>query len=109
MDEGDILRIDDRLTGFDDNKTGRRYCVVRVVGDPWTEIYVVPRTTEPKHGAVKVEQGVVPGLNKTGWFMFRGYRLTPSDVEGVEPIGTLPADVLRQVNDTVNLSEFDID
>lgn len=107
--EGDVIRIDDRVTGFDDNKTGRPYCVVRVVGEPWTEIYVVPRTTEPKHGAARLEAGVVPGLNRVGWFMFRAYRLTPAEVQGVEPVDTLPGDVLRRVNETVNVAEFDID
>jgi hypothetical protein len=107
--EGDVIRIDDRLTGFDDNKLGRPYCVVRVIGDRWREIYVVPRTTEQTRGAVKLEAGVVATLNQTGWFLFRGYRLEPADIEGVEPVGALPAAVLTRVQDQANLAEFDID
>jgi hypothetical protein len=107
--EGDVIRLHDRLTGFDDNKPDRPYCVVRVVGDPWSEVYAVPRTSEPVRGGVRTPANVLPGLNKEGWFLFRGYRLERADVQGAEHIGKLSADVTAQVQEQANLAEFDID
>ena len=107
--EGDVIRIPDRLTGFDDNKPSRPYCVVRVLGDPWSEIYVVPRTGEKVSGGVRTDANVLPGLNKVGWFLFRGYRLERADVASAEHVGTLPAEITRLVQENANLAEFDLD
>lgn len=107
--EGDVIRLHDRLTGFDDNKPDRPYCVVRVVGNPWSEVYVVPRTSERVPGGVRTPVNVLPGLNKEGWFLFRGYRLERADLEEAEVVGTLPADITPQVQEQANLADFDID
>jgi hypothetical protein len=109
MKEGDLIRIPDRLTGFDDNKPSRPYCVVRVVGDPWIEIYVVPRTTEPTRLGTDTPARVIEPLDKRGWFLYRAYRLTPADVPGIQPIGRLPQRWLDPVLEQANLAEFDID
>jgi hypothetical protein len=109
VEEGDVIWIPDRLTGFDDNKPSRPYVVVRVVGDPPVEIYVVPRTTERTHGTVEVPAGVVPSLEKGGWFLFRAYRLAAADVADTEPVGRLPEPYRDTVLEQANLAEFDID
>lgn len=109
MEVGDVIRIDDRLTGFDLNKIARPYCVVRVIGDPWAEIYVVPRSTDRVPGGVETPAGVLPGINKRGWFVFRAYRLTPSDIPGIEPVGQLEDAISTRVVDLANVVEIDID
>lgn len=103
------MRIHDRLTGFDDNKPNRPYCIVRALGDPWIEIYVVPRTTEPTRLGTETPAGVIDALDRRGWFLYRAYRLTPADIPGVEPVGRLPVRWRAEVLEQANLAEFDVD
>ena len=39
--EGEVIRLDDKVTGFDFDKTGRPNCIVRLVSDPPQQAYVV--------------------------------------------------------------------
>jgi hypothetical protein len=109
VQEGDVIRIDDRLTGFDLNKKGRPYCVVRVVGEPWTEIFVVPRTTDRTAGAVQTPASAVPTLNEVGWFLFRAYRVVRADLANIEPVGRLKDPWRTQVMEQANTAEFEVD
>jgi hypothetical protein len=107
-EEGEVILLDDRVTGFDDNKNGRRYCIVRVVGDPLELILVVPRTTRGTIGTF-VDAGVLPKLNKPGRFLYRPYQVFPADLKGVERIGRLPPTIAEKVLDNVNLAAFDLE
>jgi hypothetical protein len=88
LTKGEVIRLDDRVTRFDDNKTGRPNCVVAVIGDPIELVYVVPRTTRGTTGTF-VPAGVLPGLDKPGRFLFVPRQVLPQDLVDVERLGIL--------------------
>ena len=105
---GTVIRLDDRHTGFDDNKTGRPYCVVGHVGDPPHSYIVTPRSTTGSQGVFSPAD-VVPGLTQAGRWMWRA-RPVPAEVaESAEVVGTLATDDLEELIDEINLVEFDLD
>jgi hypothetical protein len=106
--EGEVILLDDRVTGFDDNKEDRPYCVARVVGDPLEFVLVVPRTTEGTIGTL-TEAGVLPQLNKRGRFLYRPYQVFPADLKTVKRIGVLPPTIAKKVLENVNFAAFDLE
>lgn len=106
--EGDIVRLDDVVTDFDYGKLGRPNCVVRVIGDPPQQFYVVPRTTDGSIGTL-TEAGVLPGLNKRGRFLYIPRPVLPADLAGCEHLGRLPEKVRALVLGNVNWAALDLD
>lgn len=104
MEVGEILRIDDAITGFDDNKPGRPCMVMRVVEKPRTGAWVVPRSTKGSIGTL-VPAGVLPGLNRPGRFMYLPHFVAEGDLTGCPSLGLLPQPhrdrVLANVNEVV--------
>lgn len=104
MEVGEIIRIDDRVTGFDDNKCGRPCMVVRIVDGPRAGAWVLPRSTRGSSGT-PVPAGVLPELNKDGRFMFLPHFVVSADLADCPSLGVLPEPyrqrVLANVNDVV--------
>jgi len=106
--EGDVIRLDDVVTDFDYGKRGRPNCVVRVIGDPPQQFYVVPRTTNGSIGTL-TEASVLPGLNKKGRFLHIPRPVLPADLVDCEHLGTLPEKVRALVLGNVNWAALDLD
>lgn len=101
MQVGEVLRIDDVVTGFDDNKPQRPCMVVRVVGPPRDGAWVLPRSTKGSTGTL-VRAGALPGLNKDGRFMFVPRFVASGDLAGCRSLGVLGAADRDRVLDNVN-------
>ncbi len=108
MQRGDVIRLDDPLTGFDLAKLGRPYCVVAIEGEPPAIVYVVPRSTEPQSQGVATPARVLPGLNDAGRFPWRPYAVAIADIEQAPRLGLLPEPYRTRVLEQANLAEFDI-
>lgn len=106
--KGEVIRLDDRVTKFDDNKRGRPNCVVEVIGDPIELVYVVPRTTRGTIGTF-VPANVLPGLDKAGRFLFVPRPVQPQDLIAVERLGILPDPYKDRVLENVNTASIDLD
>jgi hypothetical protein len=98
---GQVLRIDDVVTGFDDNKRGRPCMVVRVSETPRAGAWVLPRSTKGREGTL-VPAGVLPEFDRDGRFMFLP-RFVAGDLSDCKSLGVLPDHfrdlVLANVND----------
>ncbi len=107
---GEVLLIDDMVTGFDDNKPQRPCMVMRVVGPPRAGAWVVPRSTQGRQGTF-VAAGALPGLNKDGRFMFLPHFAAAADLADCRSLGVLDAvdldRVMANVNDVVIDLELD--
>lgn len=105
-----MIRLDDRVTGFDDNKPGRPYLVVNVE-EPPLNVWMLPRTSDTRgSGAgVLIRAGVIKSLEKDGRFMYRPYRVAIEEVEGLEVFAQLTGAVLERVLSQVNAVEIDPD
>jgi hypothetical protein len=108
VQRGDVIRLDDTVTGFDLGKQGRPYCVVAVYGDPPAVVYVVPRSTQPQSQGVATPSGVLPGLNDAGRFLWRPYAVAVTDVTDAPQLGLVPEPYRTRVLEQVNLAEFDV-
>ena len=106
--EGEVIRLDDVVTGFDDGKAGRPNCIARVIGDPLQQAYVVPRTTDGSIGTLTAA-GILPGLNKQGRFLYIPRLVLPADLVGCERLGVLPGNVRTLVLGNVNWAALDLD
>lgn len=104
VEVGEVLRVDDVVTGFNDNKRGRPCMVLRVVGRPRTGAWVVPRSTKGRTGTL-VRARALPQLDQDGWFMFLPRFVVAADLTECESLGVLPVEdrerVLENVNDVV--------
>jgi hypothetical protein len=98
---GEVIRLDDVVTDFDYGKTGRPNCIVRLIGDPLEQAYVVPRSTTGSIGTM-TKANVLPGLDKPGRFLYLPRLVMPADLEGCERIGLLPPEIRQQVLENVN-------
>jgi hypothetical protein len=105
VEVGEVLLIDDVVTGFDDNKRARPCMVFRVNPPPRGGAWVVPRSTTGSQGTF-VPAGTLPGLNKPGRFMYLPHRVTQGDLVGCESLGVLPDSYRRMVFDNVNAAEI---
>lgn len=108
MQRGDVIRLDDAVTGFDLAKQGRPYCVVAVHGDPPAVVYVVPRTSQRQSQGVATPAGVLPALNDAGRFLWRPYAVAVADVADAPQLGLLPEPYRSRVLEQVNFTEFDV-
>lgn len=110
VEVGEVLLIDDVVTGFDDNKPGRPCMVIRVVEPPRAGVWVVPRSTKGHQGTF-VAARALPDLNKDGRFMFLPHFVAAADLEGCRSLGVLGPDVrdpvLANVNDVIIDVEVD--
>lgn len=104
-----MIRLDDRVTGFDDNKTGRPYLVVNVEQPP-LYVWVLPRTSDTRGAGagVLIRGGVIKSLQKDGRFMYRPYRVAIEDVETLEVFDHLSDTLLERVVSQVNAVEIDL-
>jgi hypothetical protein len=108
VQRGDVIRLDDTVTGFDLGKQGRPYCVVALDGDPPAVVFVVPRSSRPQSQGVATPSGVLRGLNDAGRFLWRPYAVAVADVEAAPRLGLLPEPYRTRVLEQVNLAEFDV-
>jgi hypothetical protein len=110
MEVGDMIRLDDRVTGFDDNKPKRPYLVVNVEQPP-LYVWVLPRTSDTRGtgAGILVRGGVIRTLDKDGRFMYRPYRVAIEEVETLEVFAHLSGGVLERVLSQVNAVEIDVD
>ena len=108
MEIGEVLRIDDSVTGFDDNKRGRPCMVVRVEPEPRSGAWVVPRTTTGSSGTL-TPGGLLPGLEDEGRFMYLPHRVSGEDSGEAPSLGVLPEPHLSKVLRNVNDVEINID
>jgi hypothetical protein len=106
--EGDVIRLDDRVTDFNFGKIGRPNCIVRLVGDPLQLTYVVPRTTDGSIGTL-TPASVLPGLNKVGRFLYLPRPVLPADLLGCDRLGMLPEKWRTLVLNNVNWAALDLD
>lgn len=106
--EGEVIRLDDKVTDFDYGKRGRPNCIVRLVGDPLQQAYVVPRTTDGSIGTPS-PAGALPGLNKAGRFLYLPRPVPPADLVGCERLGLLPEKLRALVLGNVNWAALDLD
>jgi hypothetical protein len=103
-----VIRLDDGVTGFDHGKSGRPNCIVRLVGDPLQQAYVVPRTTNGSIGTL-TKAGVLPGLDRDGRFLYLPRLVLPVDLRDCERLGVLPETVRTLVLDNVNWAALDLE
>ncbi len=105
-----MIRLDDRVTGFDDNKPGRPYLVV-TVEQPRLYVWVLPRTSDTRGtgAGVLIRGGVIRSLEKDGRFMYRPYRVAIEEVETLEVFDHLSGAVLERVLSQVNAVEIDLE
>ena len=108
MQRGDVIRLDDTVTGFDLAKPGRPYCVVAIEGDPPAIVYVVPRSTQRQWQGVATPAGVLPALNDAGRFLWRPYAVAIAGIEQGPRLGLLPEPYRTRVLEQANLAAFDI-
>jgi len=110
VEVGDVLLIDDAITGFDRNKPERPCMVVRVEAPPRAGGWVVPRSTQGSIGTL-VPRGALPSLNKDGRFQFVPRWVSASDLTGCRSLGTLPEPYRTRVLDNANMvvAEVEID
>lgn len=101
MQVGEVLRIDDVVTGYDDNKPQRPCMIVRVSGSPRPGAWVLPRSTKGSTGTL-VRAGALTGLNKDGRFMFVPRFVSTADLAGCPSLGVLGAADRDRVLDNVN-------
>jgi hypothetical protein len=101
MEVGEVLRIDDVVTGFDDNKPQRPCMVVRVTGGPRAGAWVLPRSTKGTDGTF-VPAGALPGLDRDGRFMVLPRFVAAGDLEGCPSLGVLGAADRDRVLDNLN-------
>lgn len=108
MEEGEVIRVDDDVVGFSGGKIGRPYLIVRVIGEPPTLVYVVPRTTTGLEG-VPVPAGAVQGLNKEGRFLVFPHAVPAEDLRDAPVLGRLPEPHLTSVMERVRTDFLDLD
>lgn len=106
MEIGQILRIDDVVTGFDDNKTGRPCMVVRIEAPPRSGAWVLPRSTRPP--GTKTPGGLLPGLDRVGWFMYLPHRVSGEDLADCPSLGQFPESHRARVLENVNDVQIDV-
>lgn len=105
---GEVIRLDDRVTGFDFDKIGRPNCIVRLIGNPLQLAYVVPRTTDGSIGT-PTPAGALPGLNSAGRFLYLPRPVLPADLVDCERLGLLPETLRTLVIGNVNWAAIDLD
>lgn len=105
MQAGEVLLIDDVVTGFDDNKEERPCIVFRVIPPPRGGAWVVPRSTKGSQGTF-VPAGALPGLNADGRFMYLPRRVSAADLVGCKSLGMLPEPYRSLVLANVNSAEI---
>ncbi len=108
MEVGDVILVDDDVVDFSGRKRGRPYLVVRVIGDPATLVYVVPRTTSGIEG-VPVPAGAARGLNKDGRFLVYPHPVPAEDLQDVVVLGPLAEDHLATVMERIRTDFMDLD
>jgi hypothetical protein len=108
VEVGDVLRIDDTITGFDRNKPGRPCMVVRVETPPRAGAWVVPRSTQGSIGT-PVPSQVLPGLNQDGRFQFLPCWVSGSDLADCPSLGLLPEPYRSRVLESANMALIDIE
>ena len=108
MKVGQVVRIDDDVTGFEGGKEGRPYLVVRVVGDPPELVYVVARTASGWEG-VPVPRGIVRGLNREGNFLLDTLQVPAADLADIEVLGELPEPYLSRVLERIHRTLMELD
>ncbi len=101
MEVGEVLRIDDAITGYDRNKPGRPCMVVRVEQRPRAGAWVLPRSTQGSQGTA-VPAGLLPGLNKPGRFMYLPHFVSAADLADCLSLGVLEDPHRQRVLDNVN-------
>ncbi len=109
MEVGEVLRIDDRVTGFGvRNKEGRPCMVVRVEEPPRGGAWVVPRSTTGTTGT-PVPAGSLPGLNREGRFLYIPRWVSDEDLAGCESLGVLADQLRDRVLEDTNFIAVDDD
>lgn len=108
MEVGEVLRIDDSVTGYDRNKPGRPCMVVAVQERPRAGAWVVPRSTQGRDGTL-VPARALPGLNKEGRFMYLPHFVTSAELLGCPSLGVLPEPYRQRVLDNANLVVIDFE
>lgn len=101
MEVGEVLRIDDAVTGFDRNKRGRPCMIVRVAERPRAGAWVLPRSTTGSIGTA-VPAGALPGLTQPGRFMYLPHFVLAADLAGCPSLGVLGEPHRGRVLDNVN-------
>jgi hypothetical protein len=108
VEVGEVLRIDDAITGFDRNKPSRPCMVVRVEPPPRAGAWVVPRSTQGSIGT-RVPRNVLPGLNKDGRFQFLPRRVSALDLAGCRSLGPMPEPYRTRVLQNTNMVLIDFE
>lgn len=95
--KGEVIRIDDAITGFGRGvKRGRPCLIVRIIGDPPDLVYVAPRSASSVFG-VEVPARAAPGLNRNGKFATSPLSVDPADIEDAASLGMLEEPHLTRV------------
>lgn len=108
MEVGEVLRIDDSVTGYDRNKPGRPCMVAALQERPRAGAWVLPRSTQGRDGTL-VPAGALPGLNKPGRFMYLPHFVAAADLAGCPSLGVLGEPHRQRVLDNVNLVVVDFE
>jgi hypothetical protein len=108
VEVGEVLRIDDAITGFDRNKSGRPCIVVRLDRRPRAGAWVLPRSTTGNVGT-SVPAGALPGLNQPGRFMYLPHFVSAADLAGCPSLGVLGEPHRQRVLDNVNEVAIDLE
>jgi hypothetical protein len=105
---GDVLLIDDAITGFDRNKPDRPCMVVKVEASPRAGCWVLPRSTRGSVGTF-VPRNALAGLNKDGRFQFVPRWVSSGDVAGCRALGRLPDPYRTRVLENANMVAIEVE
>lgn len=93
---GDVLRVPDRVTGWSDDQTKMRWCMV--VAHMGFSVKVMPRSSSSDEG-VPVPASAMDRFTEDGHFYNDPKTLHWTDLEGLDNIGPLDDPYRQQVLD----------
>ena len=105
---GDVLLIDDAITGFDRNKPERPCMVVKVEASPRAGCWVLPRSTRGSVGTF-VPRGALPGFDKDGRFQFLPRWVSSNDITGCRGLGRLAEPHRSRVLENANMVVIEVE
>ncbi|MGO9902513.1 MAG: hypothetical protein ACLP0J_23155 [Solirubrobacteraceae bacterium] len=108
MEIGEVLLIDDAITGFDRNKPERPCMVVKLEAPPRAGCWVLPRSTQGSVGTF-VPRNVLPGFDKDGRFQFIPRWVGAADIAPCRGLGTLPEPYRTRVFDNANMVAIEME
>jgi hypothetical protein len=108
VEVGEVRRVDDAITGFDRNKSGRPCVLIRVETTPRAGAWLLPGSSQGSIGTF-VPRNTLPGLKKDGRFQFLPRWVSARDLAGCPSLGCLPEPYRTRVLENANTIVVDFE